>query len=229
MTIRLRDLIKQVRAARTAAAERDVIAKESAALRQAFKEQDSTYRHRNVAKLMYIHMLGYPSHFGQMETLKLIASSSYPEKRIGYLGLMLLLDERQEVLMLVTNSLKNDLRSRTPYITALALSALGTIASAGMARDLSPEVEALLRGPNPYLRKKAALCALRVVHKVPDLAETFGDLALKALSDANHGVLLASCSLLQACCRVSPAFAVSLRAQVPAFCRLLKGLLAGSS
>jgi hypothetical protein len=38
--------------------------------------------------------------------LKLIAAAGYPEKRVGYLGLMLLLDERQEVLMLVTNSLK---------------------------------------------------------------------------------------------------------------------------
>jgi hypothetical protein len=55
---------------------------------------------------MFIHMLGYPTHFGQMECLKLIASAGFPEKRIGYLGLMLLLDERQEVLMLVTNSLK---------------------------------------------------------------------------------------------------------------------------
>lgn len=35
---------------------------------------------RNVAKLMYIHMLGYPTHFGQMETLKLIASNGFPEK-----------------------------------------------------------------------------------------------------------------------------------------------------
>jgi AP-1 complex subunit gamma-1 len=55
---------------------------------------------------MFIHMLGYPTHFGQMECLKLIAAAGFPEKRIGYLGLMLLLDERQEVLMLVTNSLK---------------------------------------------------------------------------------------------------------------------------
>lgn len=32
---------------------------------------------------MYIHMLGYPTHFGQMETLKLIASSGFPEKVWG--------------------------------------------------------------------------------------------------------------------------------------------------
>ena len=57
-----------------------MISKESAALRNAFKNQDSTYRHRNVAKLMFIHMLGYPTHFGQMETLKLIAASGFPEK-----------------------------------------------------------------------------------------------------------------------------------------------------
>ncbi len=75
-----RELIRAVRACKTAAEERDVIAKESAALREAFREQDQRYRHRNVAKLMYIHMLGYPTHFGQMETLKLIAANGFPEK-----------------------------------------------------------------------------------------------------------------------------------------------------
>ena len=75
-----RELIRAVRACKTAAEERDVIAKESAALREAFREQDARYRHRNVAKLMYIHMLGYPTHFGQMETLKLIAANGFPEK-----------------------------------------------------------------------------------------------------------------------------------------------------
>jgi hypothetical protein len=80
MSIRLRELIKAVRACKTAAEEREVVAKESAALREAFREQDQSYRHRNVAKLMYIHMLGYPTHFGQMETLKLIAGAGFPEK-----------------------------------------------------------------------------------------------------------------------------------------------------
>ncbi|XP_039036885.1 AP-1 complex subunit gamma-2-like [Hibiscus syriacus] len=103
---RLRYMIRAIRACKTAVEERAVVRKECAAIRAAINENDQDYRNRNLAKLMFIHMLGYPTHFGQMECLKLIASAGFPEKRIGYLGLMLLLDERQEVLMLVTNSLK---------------------------------------------------------------------------------------------------------------------------
>lgn len=45
---------------------------------------------------------------------------------------MILLDERQEVLMLVTNSLKLDLNNtKNLYIVGLALAALGNICSAG--------------------------------------------------------------------------------------------------
>ena len=52
-----------------------------------FAGADAQLRHRNVAKLLYIQMLGYPTHFGQMECIKLIAANTYPEKRIGYLGM----------------------------------------------------------------------------------------------------------------------------------------------
>ena len=121
-----------MRACKTLAEERETIAKECAAIRTAFKDEDNPYRHRNVAKLLFIHMLGYPTHFGQMECLKLIASQKFPEKRIGYLGLMLLLDEDTEVLMLVTNSLKNDLNHANQFIVGQALCALGNIGYACM-------------------------------------------------------------------------------------------------
>ncbi|KAI5679173.1 hypothetical protein M9H77_10123 [Catharanthus roseus] len=200
---RLRDMIRAIRACKTAAEERAVVRKECAAIRAAISENDQDYRHRNIAKLMFIHMLGYPTHFGQMECLKLIASPGFPEKRIGYLGLMLLLDERQEVLMLVTNSIKQDLNHTNQYIVGLALCALGNIGSAEMARDLAPEVERLLQFRDPNIRKKAALCSIRIIKKVPDLVENFMNPAASLLKEKHHGVLLTGVQLCTDLCKIS--------------------------
>ena len=68
---RLKDMIKAIRSCKTAADERAVIAKESAFIRTSFKEENVEIRAINIAKLLYIHMLGYPAHFGQIECLKL--------------------------------------------------------------------------------------------------------------------------------------------------------------
>ncbi|KAJ9065219.1 clathrin associated protein complex large subunit [Entomophthora muscae] len=102
----LKDLIRAIRSCKTAAEEREVIQKESAFLRTSFKGENVDVRHANVSKLLYIHMLGYPAHFGQIECLKLVAGPRFSDKRLGYLGIALLLDENQETLTLVTNSLK---------------------------------------------------------------------------------------------------------------------------
>ena len=121
----MKQFIRNVRASKTIADERAVVQKESAAIRASFREEsgdqhirlatvgilmgsrtDVGCRRNNVAKLLYLFTLGERTHFGQIECLKLLASPRFADKRLGYLGTMLLLDENQEVLTLVTNSLK---------------------------------------------------------------------------------------------------------------------------
>eukprot|EP01117_Protostelium_nocturnum_P002092 TRINITY_DN12733_c0_g1_i1.p1 TRINITY_DN12733_c0_g1~~TRINITY_DN12733_c0_g1_i1.p1 ORF type:complete len:815 (-),score=305.97 TRINITY_DN12733_c0_g1_i1:72-2516(-) len=225
MSKRLRDLIKVARAAKTAAEEREIIQKEQAAIRDSFRSEEAEYRHRNVAKLLYISMLGYNTQYGQMETLKLIASNFYSDKRIGYLALMLLLDEKQEILILVTSHMKNDLNSNNQFIAGLALCALGNISSSGIARDLAPDVEKLLGSTNPYLRKKAALCAIRVLRKCPDLMENFVPRIRSLLSDRNHGVLLTGVTLMTELCETDSHNIEFFKRLVPTLVRILKNLV----
>ncbi|KAI8883654.1 Adaptor protein complex AP-1 gamma subunit [Backusella circina FSU 941] len=221
---RLKDLIKAVRACKTAAEERAVIQKESANIRTAFKNENPDTRHTNVAKLLYIHMLGYPAHFGQMECLKLVASPKYADKRLGYLGIMLLIDEKTEVLTLVTNSLKNDLNHSNMYIVGLALCTMGNISSSEMARDLCSEVEKLLGSSNTYIRKKAALCALRIIRRVPELHENFISRSKSLLNDRSHGVLITGITLVTEMCYQYPENVNVFRKAVPLLVRHLKNL-----
>jgi len=228
----LKQFIRNVRASKTIADERAVVQKESAAIRASFREEshDSNVRRNNVAKLLYLFTLGERTHFGQIECLKLLASPRFADKRLGYLGTMLLLDENQEVLTLVTNSLKNDLNHSNQYVVGLALCTLGNIASVEMSRDLFPEIENLLQTSNPYIRRKAALCAMRICRKVPDLQEHFIEKAKLILSDRNHGVLLAGITLIISMCEAEEQEEVEegvidmFRTLVPQLARTLKSL-----
>ncbi|KAJ7155544.1 adaptin N terminal region-domain-containing protein [Mycena crocata] len=221
----LKALIKGIRACKTVADERALIQQESAAIRTSFKEEDSFARHNNIAKLLYIHMLGSAAHFGQIECLKLVASPRFSDKRLGYLGIMLLLDESQETLTLVTNSLKNDMNHSNMYAVGLALCTFANIASEEMSRDLANEIEKLLGSSNTYIRKKAALCALRVIKKVPELADHFTAKAKNLLTDRNHGVLLSSITLVTEMCQIDAAIRDEFRNAVPLLVRNLKSLV----
>lgn len=99
-----------------------------------------------------------------------------------------------------------------------------------MSRDLFPEIENLLSTQNPYIRRKAALCAMRICRKVPDLQEHFVEKAKMLLSDRNHGVLLCGLTLVTGLCEADEAeggeegIVETFRPVVPALVRTVKGL-----
>lgn len=93
-----------------------------------------------------------------------------------------------------------------------------------MARDLFLEVEKLLGASNAYIRRKAALCAMRIIRKVPDLQSNFLDRAKTLLSDRNHGVLVCGITLITDICENDPDVTVEVRTYVPILVRALKNL-----
>ncbi|XP_057714156.1 AP-1 complex subunit gamma-like 2 [Corythoichthys intestinalis] len=224
-SIPLQEMIRAIRSARTQCEERGVIQRECAAIRAQFRQSDNDGRSHNLAKLLYVHMLGYPAHFGQMECVRMIASPRYSEKRVGYLGAMMLLDEKQDASLLITNSIKNDLCHSSQYVQSLALCTLACIGSTEMCKDLAPEIDRLLRASNSYIKKKAALCAIHIVRKVPDLGELFAPTARSLLSEKHHGVLHGAVVLITVLCECNPETLERFRKAVPDLVRIMKGLV----
>ena len=99
-----------------------------------------------------------------------------------------------------------------------------------MSRDLFPEIENLISTSNPYIRRKAALCAMRICRKVPDLQEHFLEKATQLLADRNHGVLLCGLTLVTSLCEADEeeggeeGIVEKFRSFVPGLVRTLKGL-----
>ncbi|KAJ2819493.1 clathrin associated protein complex large subunit, partial [Coemansia furcata] len=224
------DLIRAVRVCKTAADERGVIQRESAAIRTSFKEVDSQdARYVNIQKLLYIYLLGYPVQFGQLECLKLVASPKFADKRVGYLGVTLLLDEKQDILTLLTNSLKTDMNSTDDYVVGLALGTLSNVASSEVAYDLVDEVERLLDSPRSYLRKKATLAGVRIIRREPELFTPFLHRAKSLLGDKHHGVQMGAVALLAEMCNHTQEALEEGRRLVPVIVNQLRALLGTGS
>lgn len=226
MTTSLKSFIKSVRSSKTIADERSIIKRESALIRTSFKDTSITHQVRrvNIQKLLYLYILGEKTHFGQIECIKLLASPNFIDKRLGYLATMLILDENQEVLTLLTNSLNNDLNHPNQFVVSLALATTGNIASPELARDVYTDIEKIISCNNNYLKKKAAIVASKIVEKDPDLSEIFIDKIDSLLNNHDHGVLIGSMKLIRSLYEVSPEHRERLLTKIPKIITILKDL-----
>ncbi|KAJ1921104.1 hypothetical protein H4219_000963 [Mycoemilia scoparia] len=131
-------------------------------------------RKKYVSKLLYMSLLGYEVNFGHREALDLIQSSKYTEKQMGYLALTLLLNENDDFLRLVVNSVRKDLYDTSELVVCLALHSIANLGNQEMAQTLGSDVYSILvsNRTGPFARKKAALCLLKLIRKEPSIIET---------------------------------------------------------
>ncbi|KAK8615335.1 hypothetical protein V6N13_069110 [Hibiscus sabdariffa] len=183
--------------------ERSRVDKELGNIRNRFKKEKGLTpygKKKYVWKMLYIYMLGYDVDFGHMEAVSLISAPKYPEKQVGYIVTSCLLNENHDFLRLAINTVRNDIIGRNETSQCLALTLVGNIGGREFAESLAPDVQKLILSSScrPLVRKKAALCLLRLFRKIPDVVNVDGwaDRMALLLDERDLGVLTASMSLL---------------------------------
>lgn len=197
--------ISDVRNCQNKEHERIRVDKELGNIRTRFKNEKGLTpyeKKKYVWKMLYIYMLGYDVDFGHMEAVSLISAPKYPEKQVGYIVTSCLLNENHDFLRLVINTVRNDIIGRNETFQCLALTMVGNIGGREFAESLAPDVQKLLISSScrPLVRKKAALCLLRLYRKNPDVVNVDGwsDRMTQLLDERDLGVLTSVMSLLVA-------------------------------
>ncbi|KAI4334294.1 hypothetical protein L6164_019004 [Bauhinia variegata] len=197
--------ISDIRNCQNKEAERLRVDKELGNVRTRFKNEKGLTHYEKkkyVWKMLYIYMLGYDVDFGHMEAVSLISAPKYPEKQVGYIVTACLLNENHDFLRLAINTVRNDIIGRNETFQCLALTMVGNIGGREFAESLAPDVQKLLISSScrPLVRKKAALCLLRLYRKNPDVVNIDGwaDRMAQLLDERDLGVLTSSMSLLVA-------------------------------
>lgn len=194
--------ISDVRNCQNKEQERLRVDKELGNIRTRFKNEKglSPYEKKKyVWKMLYIYMLGYDVDFGHAETVSLISAPKYPEKQVGYIVTSCLLNENHDFLRMVINTVRNDIIGRNETFQCLALTMVGNIGGKEFSESLAPDVQRLLISSScrPVVRKKAALCLLRLYRKNPDVVNVDGwaDRMAQLLDERDLGVLTSVMSL----------------------------------
>lgn len=197
----LQDLIRGLRANKKD--ESRFIAQAVDEIRREIKNKDMELKAGAVLKLTYLEMLGYDMGWASFHVVEVMSSARFHLKSVGYLAAVQSFNQDTDVLMLTTNLLKKDLSS-TPGDVAVTLNGISHIVTPDLARDLSPELIAMLNHSRTHIRKRAILVLYKILVKYPEASQNVIGRLKEKLEDPDPGVVAATVNVLCELARKNP-------------------------
>ncbi|GAB1601186.1 AP-4 complex subunit epsilon-1-like isoform X2 [Argonauta hians] len=218
------NLMRNVEYARSVAKEQHIIQKDLSLVQQKLSQPDlSTHQIRDyLTRLIFCHMMGYDTSFGNIHAVKLAQQGSGWMKWMGYLSCGILLHEDHELIVLLVNTILKDLRSTNILDNLIALSAASSLVNVEMIPVVLPLVEEKHRHSNSIVRKKAVTALLKIWSKSPDSVPNISQKFSEILCDRDPGVVNASLICYQSVIKENPT---EYKALTPAFLNILKQVL----
>uniref|UniRef100_A0A8C8EGK7 AP-4 complex subunit epsilon n=1 Tax=Oncorhynchus tshawytscha TaxID=74940 RepID=A0A8C8EGK7_ONCTS len=145
-----------------------------------------------MVRAIYCEMLGYQASFSYIHAIKLAQQGSVLEKRVGYLAVSLFLNETDEFLLLLVNTVLKDLQSTNLIEVCMALTVVSQMFPKDMIPAILPVVEEKLTHPKEIIRRKAVLALYKFYLIAPNQVQHIHSKFRKALCDKDPGVMTAS-------------------------------------
>jgi len=218
------DLVKSIGESRSKQEEDKIIVQEVQTLKQKMGAKDVPARKMReyLIRMLYVEMLGHDASFGHIHAVKMTHSRSLLEKRVGYLAVSLTLHPDHSFMLLLINTLQQDLRSDNWLEASMALTVVAKLLNAETIPAILPLVVKLLDHKEGTVKKKAVMVLHRCHQIDPSSISVLGGPIRKALCDSNISVMAASLNLFLDLALAKPQAYKDL---VPDFVSILKQVI----
>uniref|UniRef100_A0A6Q2YWI6 AP-4 complex subunit epsilon n=1 Tax=Esox lucius TaxID=8010 RepID=A0A6Q2YWI6_ESOLU len=205
-TSKLGNLIRGITELTSKHDEEKLIKKELAAIKEQVASPNTTMRQMKeiMVRAIYCEMLGYQASVSYIHAIKLAQQGSVLEKRLGYLAVSLFLNESDEFLLLLVNTVLKDLQSTNLNEVCMALTAVSQMFPKDMIPAILPIVEEKLTHPKEVIRRKAVLALYKFYLIAPNQVQHIHSKFRKALCDKDPGVMTASLHIYLQLVKESP-------------------------
>ncbi|XP_062318618.1 AP-4 complex subunit epsilon-1 [Osmerus eperlanus] len=205
-TSKLGNLIRGITELTSKHEEEKLIRRELVAIKEQVSSPNTTMRQMKeiMVRAIYCEMLGYEASFTYIHAIKLAQQGSVLEKRVGYLGVSLFLNESHELLLLLVNTVLKDLQSTNLIEVCMALTVVSQMFPKDMIPAILPLVEDKLTHPKEIIRRKAVLALYKFYLIAPNQVQHIHSKFRKALCDKDPGVMTASLHIYLLMIKESP-------------------------
>ncbi|GAQ89669.1 Adaptin family protein [Klebsormidium nitens] len=194
------DLVKQIGECRSKAEEDKIVLGEIELLKKKMAEPDVPKKKMKeyVIRLVYVEMLGHNASFGYIHAVKMTHEHSLAAKKTGYLATSLFLDDSHDLIILIVNTIQQDLKSDNYLVVCAALTAVCKLINAETIPAVLNQVAELLHHPKELVRRKAVMALHRFYQRSPSTVSHLMPRFRQVLCDKDPSVMSAAlCGLYE--------------------------------
>eukprot|EP00697_Spironema_sp_BW2_P010272 gnl/Spiro4/25436_TR12687_c0_g1_i1.p1 gnl/Spiro4/25436_TR12687_c0_g1~~gnl/Spiro4/25436_TR12687_c0_g1_i1.p1 ORF type:complete len:1239 (-),score=303.72 gnl/Spiro4/25436_TR12687_c0_g1_i1:57-3773(-) len=218
------DMIKAIGESKTKQEEDRIMTREIQVLKEKMGLRDVTQRRMReyIIRMVYCEMLGHDASFAHSYAVKFTAQNKLLDKKIAYLGVCLCLQPKDELIILMVNTMQRDLKSSNMMEVCAALHACCSLIGEETIPAMLPFVIELLSHASEYVRKKAVMCLHSFFCKAPYTVSHLADRFRHTLCDINPSVMGVSLHMMFELVKVDPSQYKDL---VPSLVNILKQII----